>query len=293
MNSAQKYIEEYKDNIHALVEAQIIEEANYQQKSREEILEQLKNVYGVMKESSFKAIENPERYHGKIISGNAKKLFFYSESKGTYCGHRLNMAMARALSTTEVNASMGRICAAPTAGSCGILPGTLVTVCEGEEDEYEKAIGALIVTSVVGDLIERHATLSGAEGGCQAECGAATAMAAAALVYLKNGTITQMFHGAAIAIKTILGLVCDPVAGLVEVPCSKRNAMGTMQAFVSADLALAGIQSYIPFDQVVDAMNHVGQSLPPTLRETSLGGVAITEEGKKLKREIYGKQEEE
>lgn len=293
MNGYRDYIEQFGDDIEALIEAQIQEEMVYQQKSKKEVEERLKETYDVMKEAAMKAIAHPERYRGKIICGNAKKLFFYADTKGTYCGKRLNLAMARALSATEVNASMGKICAAPTAGSCGILPGILVTVCENEEEEYEKAMKALVVTAVIGDMIDRKASLSGAEGGCQAECGSAAAMGAAALVYLKGGSMTQMFHGAAIAIKIIMGLVCDPVAGLVEVPCAKRNAAGVMQAFMAADMALAGIPSYIPFDDVIEAMGQVGRSLPPSLKETSLGGVAITEEGKRLQRHIYrGKMEE-
>jgi len=289
MNSAKKYAQKYDNNIQVLINSQIEYEALYQQKDINEIKDQLCETYKVMKNSAIKAIEDSETYHGKIIKGNAKKMFFYGESKGGYCGHKLNLAMARSLSATEVNASMGKICAAPTAGSCGILPGCLVTSCENSNNEFEMAVNGLVVASIVGDLIDREASLSGAEGGCQAECGSAAAMAAAILVYYKNGTIEQMFDAAAIVIKNMLGLVCDPVAGLVEVPCSKRNAAGVAQAYLAADMVLAGIDCYIPFDEVIIAMRQVGKSLPHTLKETAQGGVAITDTGRKYNKMIHGK----
>lgn len=205
----------------------------------------------------------------------------------SYTGSTVMMAMARAFSSSEVNASMGKICAAPTAGSCGIIPAALFTAEEQLSLTEEALIEGLITSSVVGEIITMNATVSGAEGGCQAECGSAAAMAAAMLVILRKGTILQAFDGAAIALKNIMGLVCDPIAGLVEAPCAKRNASGVINAMISADMALAGVQSIIPFDEVVEAMFKVGKSLPHTLKETALGGIAVTKTAVHIQNKIY------
>jgi L-serine dehydratase len=197
-------------------------------------------------------------------------------------------AVAASMAVLEVNASMGKIVAAPTAGSSGILPGALISVGEDFKKNDDDICKALFTASAVGYIITRNATVSGAEGGCQAETGAAAAMASAAIVEMLGGTAEEALAAAAITIKNILGLVCDPVAGLVEVPCVKRNAIGTANALISADMALAGIKSVIPFDEVVEAMYKVGRSLPSSLKETSLGGLATTPTGIKLKNEILG-----
>lgn len=202
----------------------------------------------------------------------------------------MGRVMARALSSCEVNASMGRICAAPTAGSCGIVPAVIISVCEKLGLEEESALRGLITCSGIGAIIVKHATVAGAEGGCQAECGAAAAMSAAAAVELAGVTPEMSLHAAAIAFKNILGLICDPVAGLVEVPCAKRNASQAANAITSADLALSGIKSNIPFDEVVEAMYKVGKMLPYQLRETAMGGIAATETAKGIAARIFGKQ---
>jgi L-serine dehydratase len=203
---------------------------------------------------------------------------------GEFCA----TAMAKAIAIAECNASMGRIVAAPTAGSCGILPATILTMEALYHIPEEKLILSLFTAGAIGLVIVREASIAGAEGGCQAECGSAAALAAAAMVELRGGTPSQAANACAIAIKNQLGLVCDPVAGLVEVPCVKRNAGGVMCAIAAADMALAGIKSVIPVDEVISAMREVGEALPATLRETAQGGLAVTPTGLALKQKIFG-----
>jgi L-serine dehydratase len=191
-------------------------------------------------------------------------------------------AMLYALAAAEENARMGRIVAAPTAGSCGILPGVVLAVGEEMKIERERLVLSLFTAGAVGRAIAETAALSGADGGCQAECGSASAMAAAACVELCGGTTNHQAHAAALAIKFVMGLVCDPVCGLVEVPCVKRNASGAVNALAAASLALAGIESVIPADEVISAMGQVGKQIPPELRETAKGGLAVTNTAKKL-----------
>ena len=190
---------------------------------------------------------------------------------------------------SEVNACMGRIVAAPTAGSCGILPAVLFALDEQYSFGDEALLKALFAASGVGAVIAKRATLSGAEGGCQAECGSASAMAAAAGAELLGGTPNMCVDACAMALKNTLGLVCDPVGGLVEVPCVKRNVMGAVNALSSMNLALAGIKSVIPADEVIDAMGSIGAQISPSLRETSEGGLAATPTGKELADALKGK----
>jgi len=213
-----------------------------------------------------------------------KKVEDYKNTHKTVSGEIINAAMAKALSTSEVNASMGKIVAAPTAGASGIIPAALLTVKERFDLSDEDLINGLFTAAGIGQIIAKNATISGAEGGCQAECGSASAMAAAAIVELLGGDVKKSFNAASFALINIMGLVCDPVAGLVEFPCALRNASGVINALVSADLALAGVESLIPFDEVVEAMYKVGKAMPESLRETALGGVADTLTGKEVKK---------
>lgn len=256
-------------------------------KSKEEVFEGMRNVLKVMIDSANKGLNEEVNSISGLIGGNAKKAEDYRKGK-TISGDIINKAMARALSVSEVNASMGRIVAAPTAGSAGILPAVIITAAEVLEKNEDEMVKALFTASGIGQIIAKNATVSGAEGGCQAECGSAAAMAAAAVVEMAGGTPEQALHAASIAIQNILGLVCDPVAGLVEAPCYLRNSSGAVNALTSADLALAGVKSIIPFDEVVDAMYKVGKSLPFELRETALGGIASTPTGQKLMKDIFG-----
>ena len=187
---------------------------------------------------------------------------------------------------------MGRIVAAPTAGSCGILPGCLVSLWEDRSFDEKDIVMSLFTAGAFGMVIASRATVAGAQGGCQAECGSASAMAAAALVELMGGTPSQCADACAIALTSQMGLVCDPVAGLVEIPCIKRNASGLMIAFSSADLALAGIRSEIPADECIDAMRSVGEALPASLKETAKGGLAGTPTGRKLAEQVFGETKE-
>lgn len=191
-------------------------------------------------------------------------------------GETLSNAIARSLAVAEVNVSMGRIVAAPTGGASGVLPGVLLTIAEEHHIPDHDIVSALFAASAIGGVIAARASLSGAAGGCQAEIGSAAAMAAAAAVELLGGTPEQAGHAASLALQGLLGLVCDPVAGLVEIPCIARNATGSSVALAAADMALAGVRFPIPFDEVVDAASHVGRSIPPSLRETARGGLAAT-----------------
>ena len=217
-----------------------------------------------------------DRSHSGLVGGDGGKMAAYGQGEQTLCGTLLTDVMAGALRMGECNACMKRIVAAPTAGACGVLPAVLLPYRRHFGAEEEVLVQALYVAAGFGMVIAARASISGAEGGCQAEIGSAAAMAAAALVHLQGGTPEQMADACAMAVKNLLGLVCDPVGGLVEVPCVKRNVIGAMDAMSAAQMALAGITSRVPPDQVLDAMAEVGQSLPHTLRETGKGGLAAT-----------------
>ena len=225
-----------------------------------------------------------------LTGGDAWKMREYLARGGALCGPVGALAIAIALAVAEYNAAMGRIVAAPTAGSCGILPGAVLALLEQDLADEDAAVDGLFCAGAIGMVIANQASIAGAEGGCQAECGSASAMAAAALVQMRGGTPAMAEQAAAIAIKNQLGLVCDPVAGLVEVPCIKRNAGGVTNALTAADMALAGIVSVIPVDEVVSAMREVGESLPCALRETAQGGLAATPTGKRIREQLFGKQ---
>ncbi len=250
---------------------------------------QMLETFSVMQNSAAFAQESDIKSISGLIGGDAKKVNEYRKNNKTICGDSVNIAISRALSSSEVNASMGRIVAAPTAGSCGILPAAIITAGEQIAASDEQLVNALLTASGIGQIIAKNATLSGAEGGCQAECGSASAMAAAALVEMYGGSPDAAFHAAAIAISNILGLVCDPVAGLVEVPCANRNAMGVVNAMLCADMALAGVTSIIPFDEMIEAMYKVGRQMPVAFKETALGGIAATPTALRLKTEIFHK----
>ena len=272
----------------SLSEFAIKEEMERSEISREEVIQKMKTVLDVMKESTNEGREKKIYSVSGLIGGDAYKLNKYIKNGKTLTGPVMNKAMARALSCSEVNASMGRIVACPTAGSCGILPAVIITAGEAVGLDDEGMIMGLFASSAVGMIIADNATVAGAEGGCQAECGAAAAMGSAAVVEMMGGTPEMSLNAAAIVIKNILGLVCDPVAGLVEIPCAKRNFAGAVSALTTADVVMAGISSKIPFDDMVEAMYRVGKQLPASLRETAEGGTATTETGLKLKKEVYG-----
>src|SRR6056297_889753 len=263
------------------------EEVNQSGSTGEDLRAKMKKNLEVMEISATKAMEKPLKTLGGIIGAEAKKLTDHRKKGRSLCGDTINLLMARAFSTSEVNASMGKICAAPTAGSSGILPAVIITAAEVLDAKEEDKINALFTAAGIGRIIATHASISGAEGGCQAECGSAAAMGAGAVVEMASGTPEQVFHASAIALKNIMGLICDPVAGLVESPCSKRNASGAVNAFISAEQALSGIQSVIPFDEVIQAMNLVGKAIPYEFRETALGGIASPDTAQEITKRIF------
>ena len=257
---------------------------------REEVCAELRRRWGIMEESTRRALEEPQQMVLGLIAGQSQKQSRYTQAGDTLCGPLLGRIMARALSACEVNASMGRICAAPTAGSCGILPAVLGEVAAARGAGEGAVLDALLTACGVGAVITKNATVAGAEGGCQAECGTAATMAAAAAVVLAGGSVQMVENAVAIALMNSMGLVCDPVAGLVQLPCSYRNASQAVNAVLSADLALAGQQSVIPADEVISAMYRVGRQLPPELRETAQGGIAATPTGRALHHRLTEKQ---
>ena len=252
------------------------------------LFHKMREYYHVMQESIQKGADPDIKSTSGLTGGDAWKLCEVWQQKKSLTGSFMAGAMWRALAVSELNAAMGRIVAAPTAGSCGILPAAIVTMQEEYGlDEYD-CVMALFTASAIGMVIGNNASLAGASGGCQAECGSASAMAAAAIVELAGGTPQMSGEAVAIAIKNILGLVCDPVAGLVEIPCIKRNAGGVTTAFMAAELALAGITSHIPADETILAMKRIGDTMPASLRETAEGGLAMTPTGQALNTKVFG-----
>jgi len=243
----------------------------------------------IMKQAVYDGLQDHVRSVSGLTGGDAVKMNRYRSDNSPLNGSLTAKAMTYALACSEINASMGIIVAAPTAGSCGILPGVLLACGEELSLSDEDLIRALLTASGVGAVIATRATLSGAEGGCQAECGSAAAMAAAAACELKGQSGEVCIQAAALALKNVLGLACDPVCGLVEVPCVKRNGMFAAIALAAADLAMAGVTTVIPPDEVIDAMYSIGTSMPASLRETACGGLAVTPTGLRLKSQMLGK----
>ena len=233
-------------------------------------------VLEIMKEAAFSPIQHPIRSMGGLIGGESKKLSEHFASGNGLCGELLEKAMIYAMATLETNASMGLIVASPTAGSAGIVPGLLLAFQKVYEISDEAIRQVLFNAGAVGYLAMRNATVAGAVGGCQAEVGIASAMAAAAAVELMDGTPKQCLDAASTVLMNMLGLVCDPVGGLVEYPCQNRNAAGVANALIATEMTLAGVPQLIPFDEMLEAMYKVGKRLPAELRETALGGCAAT-----------------
>ena len=221
-----------------------------------------------------------------LVGGDGMKMRQYNLRGEAMTGGYVSEVIAEALSMAESNACMGRIVAAPTAGACGVLPAVLLPLCRYEELSQHQLLEALYVASGIGAVIAYRACIAGASGGCQAEIGTASAMAAGALVALRGGSGEQIGHAVAMALKNLMGLICDPVAGLVEVPCVKRNVIGAVNAVSVADMAMAGITSRIPVDEVIDAMGEVGRRMPVEFRETALGGLAVTPTGQAITERI-------
>jgi L-serine dehydratase len=255
--------------------------------TKDEIFNKMNETRLVMEDSINNGKKDSKLSFTGLIGGEAKLLHEYSLKFNTISGKSVLTGAINALSVMEENSKMGQIVAAPTAGSSGILPGTIISTAKRFNISNDKVNTALFTASAIGYIVTKNATVSGAEGGCQAETGTASAMASAALVELLGGTPSQALSAASFTLKNVLGLVCDPVAGLVELPCAKRNALGVSNAMLSADMALAGIETKIPFDEVVEAMYRVGKKMHPDLKETAEGGIAATPTARKFEKNIF------
>lgn len=265
----------------------IEQEMEFTGKSKENIISQMDRNLEVMEQAVERGLQGVKSVSG-LTGGDAVLLQKYIESGKSLTGKNILDAVSKAVATNEVNAAMGTICATPTAGSAGVVPGTLFAVKNVLNPTREEMINFLFTSGAFGFVVANNASISGAAGGCQAEVGSASGMAAAAIVEMAGGTPDQCAQAMAITLKNMLGLVCDPVAGLVEVPCVKRNAMGAANAMVAADMALAGITSRIPCDEVIDAMYRIGLTMPTALKETAQGGLAATPTGRELEAKIFG-----
>ncbi len=286
-NKASELLEMCKDKNANISDIVIEKEIKVHGFSQDQLIKKMKETLQVMKDSAVAALDKEVKSVSGLTGGNSKKIEEYKNSGKSLSGTFINAAMAKAFSTSEVNASMGKIVAAPTAGASGILPSAILSAQEKLNLTDDDLIKGLFTAAGIGEIIAKNATISGAEGGCQAECGAAAAMAAGAIVEMAGGSPEAALNAAGFALTNILGLVCDPIAGLVEYPCALRNASGVVNAFISADMALADVQSIVPFDEVVEAMYKVGKAMPEALRETALGGLAATPTGKACTKKNY------
>ncbi|MFG6115167.1 L-serine ammonia-lyase, iron-sulfur-dependent, subunit alpha [Thalassobacillus devorans] len=268
-------------------EVMIRQEMEVKERTREEVFGQMERNLDVMEKAVEDGLKGVKSHSG-LTGGDAVLIQEYMKNHEPLSGTILLDAVSKAVATNEVNAAMGTICATPTAGSAGCVPGTLFAVKNKLNPTREQMVRYLFTSGAFGFVVANNASISGAAGGCQAEVGSAAGMAAAAIVEMAGGTPSQSAEAMAITLKNMLGLVCDPVAGLVEVPCVKRNAMGASNAVTAADMALAGVTSRIPCDEVIDAMYKIGQTMPVALRETAQGGLAATPTGRELEAKVYG-----
>ncbi|HCY7895942.1 TPA: L-serine ammonia-lyase, iron-sulfur-dependent, subunit alpha [Staphylococcus aureus] len=292
-DSIRETIDYAVENNISFADIMVKEEMELSGKSRDEVRAQMKQNLDVMRDAVIKGttgdgVESVTGYTGH----DAAKLRDYNETHHALSGYEMIDAVKGDIATNEVNAAMGIICATPTAGSSGTIPGALFKLEKTHDLTEEQMIDFLFTSALFGRVVANNASVAGATGGCQAEVGSASAMAAAAAVAIFGGSPEASGHAMALAISNLLGLVCDPVAGLVEIPCVMRNAIGSGNALISADLALAGIESRIPVDEVIEAMDKVGRNLPASLRETGLGGLAGTPTGEAIKRKIFGTAED-
>lgn len=285
--SVKELIEICEKENKKIYEVMIKQEINVTKLSKEEVYKNMERNLDTMEKAIERGINGVTSTTG-LTGMDAVLLQDYLESGKSLSGDLMIDAVSKAVATNEVNAAMGKICATPTAGSAGVAPGVLFALKKRLNPSREDMIHFLFTTGAFGFVVANNASISGAAGGCQAEVGSAAAMSAAATVEMAGGTPQQSAEAFAISLKNMLGLVCDPVAGLVEVPCVKRNAAGASNAIISADMALAGVTSRIPTDEVIEAMYKIGQTMPSALRETGRGGLAGTPTGERLKQEIFG-----
>lgn len=286
-HNVRELVERAEQENKLISEIMIEQEMAMSERSREDIFAQMERNLEVMSQAVDRGLEGVTSVTG-LTGGDAVLIQNYLKSGKGLSGDFLLDAVSKAVATNEVNAAMGMICATPTAGSAGVVPGVLFSVKNKLNPTHEQMVRFLFTAGAFGFVVANNASISGAAGGCQAEVGSAAAMAAASIVEMAGGTPQQSAHAFSISLKNMLGLVCDPVAGLVEVPCVKRNAMGAANAMVAADMALAGVESRIPTDEVIDAMYRIGQTMPSALRETAQGGLAATPTGRWLEKRIFG-----
>ena len=272
-------------------EVVLADDMDERQVSREASMAKMLTTWQAMQDAAD-AYTGRKRSVSGLVGGDGLKMRLYARRGESIGGEFMDEVIVQAISMAESNACMRRTVAAPTAGSCGVVPAVLLPLCEREHYTQHELLEALYVASGIGAVIAYRASISGAAGGCQAEIGTASAMAAGALVSLRGGTNEQIGHAVAMALKNLMGLVCDPVAGLVEVPCVKRNVIGAVNAISAADMALAGIESRIPVDEVIDAMGEVGRRMPVEFRETALGGLAATPTGRRVKQQMHPESQE-
>ncbi|WP_020008686.1 L-serine ammonia-lyase, iron-sulfur-dependent, subunit alpha [Salinicoccus albus] len=288
-NSISQLIEKAEQEQKSIADVMITQEMEVTGRSYDEVYRDMEKNLATMESAVDEGIAGVTSTTG-LTGMDAVKMQKYIDSGKGLSGDLTLYAIAHAVSTNEVNAAMGKICATPTAGSAGVVPGVLFAMKRKHDVKREDMVRFLFTSGAFGFVVANNASISGAAGGCQAEIGSASAMAAAALVEMAGGTPRESGHGFAIALKNMLGLVCDPVAGLVEVPCVKRNAAGASNSLTATDMALAGIESRIPADEVLEAMYKIGLTMPSALRETGRGGLAATPTGERLKQELFGEQ---
>ncbi|MBU2524448.1 L-serine ammonia-lyase, iron-sulfur-dependent, subunit alpha [Patescibacteria group bacterium] len=273
----------HKKSISGIV---ILRETNYLDAKESCVLNRMQKRWEVSQAAIKSGLNGKHKSVGGMVGGEARKLNKWLKSKKRLMSKTTLKAATYALANTECNACMGRIVSCPTAGASGVLPGIMMAVKEDLKVKDEKILAGYFAAAGVGIIIAENATLAGAQGGCQAEIGSAAAMAAAGLTEIRGGTPEQCLNAAALALKNFLGLACDPVGGLVEVPCVKRNAYGVTHAMMASEMSLAGIESFIPFDEVVEAMSNIGKLISPKLRETAMGGLAVTDSAKRLEKKL-------
>ena len=286
LNSIAEILAQGKKEGKPFWEIVLLSDMEERQVSREASKAKMLTTWQAMQDAAD-AYTGTRRSVSGLVGGDGMKMRQYNLRGESFCGDYTSEVIAEALSMAESNACMRRIVAAPTAGACGVMPAVLLPLVRRSNLTQRQILQALYVACGVGIVIASRACIAGASGGCQAEIGTASAMAAAALVSLRGGSDEMIAHSVAMALSNLMGLVCDPIAGLVEVPCVKRNVIGAMNAVSAADMALAGIESYVPVDEVIDAMGEVGRHMPVEYRETALGGLANTATGRAVKEQMH------
>lgn len=286
LNSIAEILAQGKKEGKPFWEIVLLSDMEERQVSREASKAKMLTTWQAMRDAAD-AYTGTRRSVSGLVGGDGMKMRQYNLRGESFCGDYTSEVIAEALSMAESNACMRRIVAAPTAGACGVMPAVLLPLVRRSNLTQRQILQALYVACGVGIVIASRACIAGASGGCQAEIGTASAMAAAALVSLRGGSDEMIAHAVAMALSNLMGLVCDPIAGLVEVPCVKRNVIGAMNAVSAADMALAGIDSYVPVDEVIDAMGEVGRHMPVEYRETALGGLANTATGRAVKEKMH------